>query len=83
MHSNYILKCIFQWNYKQYISISFKNIIFNDILNYINKRPLFLAIKKNDIEIIKLLLNNKKLDVNIKNIKTIFFLMKFVICIIE
>ena len=36
------------------------------ILNYIYKTALYLAVEKENIEIVKLLLANDKLDINIK-----------------
>ena len=38
------------------------------------KTALYLAVEKENIEIIKLLLNNDKLDINIINILNIFFI---------
>ena len=38
------------------------------------KTALYLAIEKENIEIVKLLLTNDKLDINVINILNIFFL---------
>ena len=38
------------------------------------KTALYLAVEKENIEIVKLLLTNDKLDINIINILNIFFL---------
>ena len=48
--------------------MKFKIKILNRILIYINKTALYLAVEKENIEIINLLLNNDKVDVNILNI---------------
>ena len=41
-------------------------ILMTFILNYIYKTALYLAVEKENIEIIELLLANDKLDINIK-----------------
>ena len=80
---NEIQNHIFQYNSKSYLSITFKIISFNRIQNHIfqwnfniiiiYKTALYLAVEKENIEIIKLLLTNDKLDINIINILNIFF----------
>ena len=42
--------------------------IFNKIIFQYNKTALYLAIEKENLEIIKLLLSNNAIDVNILNI---------------
>ena len=41
-------------------------ILMTFILNYIYKTALYLAVEKENIDIVKLLLANDKLDINIK-----------------
>ena len=48
---------IFLLYLKQIISVKLKKIVFN-------KSPLFLAVEKGNIEIVKLLLTNYNLDIN-------------------
>ena len=48
--------------------MKFKIISFNEILIYFYKTALYLAIEKENLEIIKLLLMNEKIDINILNI---------------
>ena len=50
------------------ILIGFKGNFFNEIIFWLYKTALFTAIEKENIEIIKLLLNNGKIDVNLINI---------------
>ena len=69
---------IFQWYSKSYLSIKFEIISFNTIQNHIfewnfnviciNKTALYLAVEKENIEIVKLLLMNDKFDVNLEYI---------------
>ena len=40
----------------------------NEVLKIINKTALIIAVEKENIEIIKLLINNEKTDVNIPSI---------------
>ena len=54
---NYIQNLIFQSHSKSYLSMKFKK--------KINKTVFYSAIEKENIEIIKLLLSNDKIDVNI------------------
>lgn len=52
--------------FKQYISfIQFLSIYLNKIISKFNKTALFHAIELEDIEIVKLLLSNDKIDPNI------------------
>ena len=53
---------------QNYISMKFKIIYFNEILSLFYKTALFTAVEKGNVEIIKLLLANDKIDVNILNI---------------
>ena len=46
----------------------------NNIHLYIYKTAIFLAVERENIEIVKLLLTNDKLDVNIQYILLIIFL---------
>ena len=60
----------------------FKNQFFIwNLKNVINKKaPLYLAVEKGYIEIVKLLINNNKLDINYINIlyeKLIKFMLKY------
>ena len=64
---------------KSYISMKFKNILIklniiylNEILIKIHKTALYVAIEKENIEIIKLLLTNENIDINILNVFNIF-----------
>ena len=52
------------------------------INSWLNKTALYLAIEKENIEIIKLLLSNGKIDVNAPNIINLFY-MKFKIIYIN
>ena len=45
--------------------MKFKIISFDEIKAYFYKTPLYLAIEKENIEIIKLLLNKENVDVNL------------------
>ena len=64
--------------------MKFKIISFNDIQNHIfecnfdiiaiYKTALYLAVEKENIEIVKLILMNDKLDINFLNIFIIFFI---------
>ena len=45
--------------------MKFFNISFNEIQTLFNKTAFYLAVEKENIDIIKLLLANTKLDVNI------------------
>ena len=63
---NEIQNHIFQWN---------KNYIFQwDSDIWFHKSALYLAVEKENIEIVKLLLTNDKLDINILNILNIYFI---------
>ena len=70
---NKIQNHIFQLDSKSYLSIGFKIISFNWIQNRSDNKPieqkaaLHLAVEKENIEIIKLLLENKYIDINIKD----------------
>ena len=55
---NYIQNLIFQSHSKSYLSMKFKK-------KKINKTVFYSAIEKENIEIIRLLLSNNKIDVNI------------------
>ena len=48
----------------------FKSNIWIELIFYIYKTALYLAVEKENIEIIKLLLSNDKLDINILNISS-------------
>ena len=53
--------------------MKFKIILFNEILIILfYKTALYLAVEKENVEIIKLLLTNDKLDINLKHILNIF-----------
>lgn len=54
---------------------SFSFIIFQFIL--LNQTPLCLAVKKENIEIIKILLAHKDIDVNILSILNKYFFIEF------
>ena len=60
-----------------YILMAFTIISFNEILIRFYKTALYLAIEKDNIEIVKLLLTNNKLNINQRNILNIFFFIKF------
>lgn len=53
---NEVLKPIFEWSY----------------INLFYKTALFKAVENENLEIVKLLLANKEIDVNILNIKVLF-----------
>ena len=82
---NAIQNNIFQWNSKSYHLITFKNISFNEIQNHIfqqnfdiiiiYKTALYLAVENENIEIVKLLLMNDKLDINVGYIFHIFYII--------
>ena len=55
------------------ILIQFKIISLNEIFTLINKTALYKAVEKQNIEIIKLLLSNDKLDINLLNILIFLF----------
>ena len=82
---NEIQNHIFRYYSKSYISIIFKIIYLNGIRNHIFERSfniiyksvLYLAVEKENIEIVKLLLNNDKLDINFRYIFIQFILIKF------
>ena len=50
--------------------MKFKSILLNEIIIYLNKTILYLAIEKENIDVIKILLANDKLDINNFNILT-------------
>ena len=50
--------------------MKFKSILLNEIIIYLNKNILYLAIEKENIDVIKILLANDKLDINNFNILT-------------
>ena len=52
--------------------MKFKIRLFYEILIYLYKTALYLAVEKENSEIIKLLLSNDKIDVNILNILIYF-----------
>ena len=49
-------------------------ISFNEILIKLYKTALYLAVEKENVEIIKLLLSNNKIDVNIPYILNLFYI---------
>ena len=53
---------------QNYILIKFRIISFNEIIIQFYKTALYMAVEKENIEIVNLLLNNNKIDVNIINI---------------
>ena len=61
---NYIQNHIFQQNSKSYLSIEFKIISLNEIEQ---KAALHLAVEIENVEIIKLLLEKKEIDINIED----------------
>ena len=61
MHSNLFFLIIFKNNYFNKI----KNILLNEILIYFYSTPLYRAVLNDNLEIVKLLLMNKKIDANI------------------
>ena len=52
--------------------MKFKIISFNEIQVYFYKTPLYLAIEKENIEIIKLFITQDNIDINIPYILIIF-----------
>lgn len=52
--------------------IQFDFFFFNKILSDIYKAPLHLAIEKNNVDIVQLLLSCENIDVNLKSIYEIF-----------
>ena len=74
MYFNCIHKHILKSHYKLYISIEFKITFMTRILIQFYRTPVFAAVKKCNAEIVKLLLTNNNLDVNIKSILKIFYL---------
>ena len=65
MHFIGIQNHIFQLYFKIHNIITLKIIYFNEIQTYIYKTALFTAVEKENVEIVKLLLTNDKIDVNI------------------
>ena len=55
---NYVQNWMFQWNF----NLKYFNSVF--FLNRIQKTPLYIAVKAKNVEIVKLLLSNNKIDVN-------------------
>ena len=72
IYFNTIQNHIFQSHYKSYISMEFKSIYLNEIIIWIDRTPLFEAIEEKENEIVKLLLENDKIDVNILYISQLF-----------
>ena len=70
MHSNLFFLIIFKNNYFNKI----KNILLNEILIYFYSTPLYRAVLNDNLEIVKLLLMNKKIDANIRTIKINFLI---------
>ena len=68
-----ILIMFYLWYWKSNISIVFKFKWLNEIWLWFYKTALYLAIENGNIDHVKLLLTNNKLDINILNIFTIFF----------
>ena len=58
--------------------MEFKSLYLNEIIIMFNRSPFYLAVERENIEIIKLLLTNDKLDVNYLYILFYLFL-RFVI----
>ena len=56
--------------------MKFKIISFNEILIKFYKTALYLAVEKENLEIVKVLLTNDKIDINIINI-LFTFIIKF------
>ena len=54
--------------------MKFKIISFNEIIIRIYKTALYLAVEKENVDIIKLLLSNDKIDINILNILLLFYI---------
>lgn len=52
--------------------MKFYNLKIYEIISYFNETILFIAIEKENTEIIKLLLSNDKIDVNFQGIFNIF-----------
>ena len=60
--------------------MKFFNISFNEIQTLFNKTAFYLAVEKDNLEIIKLFLNNDKLDINIPYIlSSMILFIKFAI----
>ena len=55
-------------DYTFVINIKISNMIFNKIINKFYYTALHYAVEKENVEIVKLLLSNPYIDVNIKNI---------------
>ena len=71
----FIIYCLCNSKFKSLIQ--FQIVLLNEIILYIfNKTSLYLAIEKGNVEIVKLLLTNDNLDVNIMNILIDFFFDK-------
>ena len=63
----------FKFNSKLNNWISFKIIYFNEIIKLFYETALYFAIYTENIDIIKLLLENDKIDVNVVNILIMIF----------
>lgn len=64
---NSILNQYLKWNLKLFALIEFKIMYLNEILIIFYKTALFAAVKNKNIDIIKLLLTNDQIDVNLIN----------------
>ena len=75
----FILYLVMQFQHNAFKS-NFEIIYSNQIKNQqIHKSALFLAIEKENIEIVKLLLINDKIDVNFLNVFNLFYLFHLII----
>ena len=77
---NRIKNVIFQLHLKANISITFKSKYLNEIIFDLYHTALYLAVEKENLEIIKLLLTNDNIDINILNIFInilIIFIIKY------
>lgn len=64
----YSLKKTIEYSLKYNILMKFILFVFMKLMIMFDKTPLRIAIENNNIEIVKLLLSNDKLDFNIRNI---------------
>ena len=68
---------MFKCNFNFTNLMRYKNSFINEILFKFNKSALFIAVEKGNIEIIKLLLSHKRLNINIINVLFSLFQIEF------
>lgn len=60
---------IFKWNLHHFFFIELKKFIFHEVFNFdSNKQALHIAVEKGNLEVVRLLLERKDIEVNTKSI---------------